>query len=226
MDLFGRVALLAAVLTLAAIVRPAAAGEAAAVTPSEAIARVVAERLGGDVAVEITSLDTEVQAERELQAMPEPGGRADERMRFVMMVGRARRGIALATVKVLGTYARAARAIGRDETIGGDAIELVHGELPPVALKRLPPPGGVAGHVARRDIAAGEPRTQAVVEVPPAVRPGDIVVLTVAVGTVEVVAQATASASGYEGEVIRVVPEGGRPLRARITGPGSVEVVR
>ena len=221
----GRVVVLMAIVAMAAGARPAAPGEPAAITPAAAIARVVAERLGGDVAVEVTSLDTEVKAERALLAMPEPGGRAGERMRFVMMVGRARRGIALATVKVLGTYARATRAIGRDETIG-DAVEIVRGELPPVALKRLPPPGGVAGLVARRDIAAGEPLTQAIVEVPPAVRSGDTVVLTVAIGTVEVIAQATASASGHEGEVIRVVPEGGRPLQARITGRGSVEVVR
>src|SRR5688500_10182410 len=214
------------IVAMAGGARPAAAAEPAAITPSAAIARVVAERLGGDVAVEVTSLDTAVKTERALLAMPEPGGRAGERMRFVMMVGRARRGIALATVTVLGTYARAARAIGRDETIGGDAVEIVHGKLPPVALKRLPSPGEVAGLVARRDIAAGEPLTQAIVELPPAVRSGDTVVLTVAIGTVEVIAQATASASGHEGEVIRVVPEGGRPLKARITGRGSVEVVR
>ena len=225
-SLFRIVVLLAASAVIVAGSGRTASADVVTVTPSEAIARAVAERLGEGVEVEILSLNTAVKAERALQAMPEPGGRAGQPMRFVMMVGRARRGIAVATVKVVAAYARATRTIGRDETIARDDIEIVEGELPALPLKRLPAPEDVVGLTARRDIAAGEPLTQAIVEVPPLVRPGDTVVLTVVVGTVEVTAQATASASGHEGEVIRVVSQGGRALTARVTGPGAVEVVR
>jgi flagella basal body P-ring formation protein FlgA len=58
------------------------------------------------------------------------------------------------------------------------------------------------------------------------VRAGDSVVLTVIVGTVQVTATAAASVSGHEGDVIRVFPEGGRALKARITAPGAVEIVQ
>ena len=204
----------------------AAVADVDAVTPQQAIERVVAQRLGGEVTVDVTSLQTTVRAERALQALPEPGGRAGAPMRFVMMAGRTRRGVAVATVKVLGSYARAARAIARDEDITADAIEVVRGELPSMGLRRMPATDEVIGLTARRDIAAGEALTQAVVQVPPFVRSGDTVALTVIVGTVRVNAQAIASGSGYQGDVVRVTPRGGRPLKARIVGRGRVEVVQ
>jgi flagella basal body P-ring formation protein FlgA len=232
-DLFGRLMLVAAVLAmLAAAARTALGGpvlrEAAAAadetTPAAAIERAVVERLGGHVEVEVLALDTAVAPARALHALPEPGGRAGAPARFVLMVGRVRRGIAVASVKVRGPFARAARTIARRETITADAVDVVTGELVAVGFQRLPGPDEVLGLVARRDIAAGEPLTQAAVQLPPLVKPGDEVVLTVVAGAVRITAKAIAASSGYEGDVIRVTPEGGRPLKARISGPGTVEV--
>lgn len=229
-DLFGRFILTVTVIAmLFAAVRAAFSAEPAqtqVTTPQQAIARAVAQRVGGGVVVDVASVQTTVAPERALRAVPDPAGRAGEPMRFVMMAGRVRRGIAVATVKVAGSYARAVRAIARQERIAADAIEIVEGELPPAGFKRLPAGDDVIGLVARRDIAAGEPLTQAVVQMPPVVRSGDAVALTVIAGSVKVTAKATAAASGFDGDVIRVIPEGGKALRARITGRGSVEVVR
>lgn len=223
-DLFGRFILtIAFVMMLLAGVR-AAFGEVSAITPEQAIERAVERRLGGDVDVEVTALDTAVAPDRRLEALPEPGGRAGEPMRFVMMAGRARRGIAVATVTVVATYARAARAIARNEAVQPEDVEVVEGELPSIAFLRLPAGRDVVGLTARRNIAAGEPLTEAVLVVPPLIRSGDTVVLTVIAGSVQVTTKARASASGHAGDVIRVVPDGGRALKARITGPGSVEV--
>jgi flagella basal body P-ring formation protein FlgA len=201
-------------------------GAAAVVTPAEAIARAVAQRVGGGAAVEVTSIETAVKPQRGLHATPEPGGKTGAPMRFVLMVGRARRGVALATVKVVVSYARATRAIGRNETVGAGDFEVVTAPLEETGMKRLPDIADVAGLVARRDIAAGEPLTQAVLDVPLAVRAGDDVTVTVVAGTVQVTTTARASSSGHTGETIRVVPEGGKALRARITRPGAVEVVQ
>jgi flagella basal body P-ring formation protein FlgA len=195
-------------------------------TPAEAIAQAVAQRIGGRAAVTVLSLETTVGPERALHATPEPGGRAGEPMRFVLLVGRVRRGVAVATVKVVASYARAARAIGRNETIGDGDVEIVSTELPAAGMKRLPDTADVVGLTARRDIAAGEPLTQAVLQVPLAVRSGEAVTLTVTAGTVQVTTTALATSSGHEGDMVRVVPEGGKALRARITGPGTVEVSR
>src|SRR5215212_8084418 len=108
---FVRVAAVAAMLLATG---RAAVADVDLVTPEQAIERVVAQRLGGEVSVDVTSLQTTVHAERALQALPEPGGRAGAPMRFVMVAGRVRRGVAIATVKVLGSYARAGRAIARN----------------------------------------------------------------------------------------------------------------
>src|SRR5688572_9231657 len=135
--LFGRIALAIAIVTILPGGARTVFGETVVVTPAEAIARAVAERIGGRTSVTVTSLDTTVAPERALHATPEPGGRAGEPMRFVLMVGRVRRGVAVATVTVVASYARAARAIGRNEAIGADAIEIVSGELTAVGLKRL-----------------------------------------------------------------------------------------
>jgi flagella basal body P-ring formation protein FlgA len=225
-DLFGRLMLAIAFVAMLLAAARTVFAEAGVVTPAEAIQRAVAQRIGGQVSVEVTSLETVVAPQRALHATPEPGGRAGESMRFVLMVGRVRRGVAVATVKVVGSYARAARAIGRSEAITADAVRIVSGELPAVGMKRLPDTADVVGLVARRDIAAGEPLTQAVLDVPLAVRSGDSVVLTVTAGTVQVTTKALATSSGHEGDTVRVVPEGGRALKARITRPGAVEVVR
>ncbi len=225
-DLFGRLRLAIAFVAMLLATARAVFAETGVVTPAEAIQRAVAQRIGGQVSVEVTSLDTAVAPQRALHATPEPGGRAGEPMRFVLMVGRLRRGVAVATVKVVGTYARAARAIGRNETVTADDLQIVSGELPAVGMKRLPDAADVVGLIARRDIAAGEQLTQAVLDVPLAVRSGEAVVLTVKVGTVQVTTRALATSSGHEGEIVRVVPEGGKALRARITRPGAVEVVQ
>ena len=56
--------------------------------------------------------------------------------------------------------------------------------------------------------------------------PGEPVVLTVIAGTVQVTTKALAMSSGHEGDIVRVIPDGGKALRARITRPGAVEVVQ
>lgn len=234
-EIFGRIVLtLAFVAMIVAVARaafadppsPRGAPAGQAVSPAAAIERVLEQRIGGGVSVRVTAIDTVVAAEPGLAALPEPGGRAGRPTRFVLTTGRARRGVAVATVTVSGSYARAARAIARDEIIAADAIEVVDGELPPIAFKRLPAAGEAVGLTARRDIAAGEALTEAVLQFPPLVRSGDAVTVTVRIGAVEVTSTGTASGSGFEGDLLRVTPRGGRPVTARITGPGRVEIVQ
>jgi flagella basal body P-ring formation protein FlgA len=225
-DLYGRFILSVAVAAMLVAAVRAAVADGGDITPQEAIERAVAQRIGGDVSVDVTALDTTVAPERGLSALPEPGGHAGTPMRFVMMAGRARRGVAVATVTVSGSFARATRPIARSEAVTAEAIEVIDGQLPSIGLKRLPAADEVVGLIARRNIAAGEALTNTVLQVPPTVRAGDALELTVIVGTVRVDARAKASASGYQGDIIRVTPQGGKPLKARITGRGKVEVVQ
>jgi flagella basal body P-ring formation protein FlgA len=183
--------------------------------------------MGGNVTVLVTMVRADELSEPSLRALPDPAARAGQPTRFILTVGGVRKGSAVATVEVQGSYARAAHAIARDTVVTDADLEIVEGELPNVAFKRLPAPGDVVGLRARRAIAPGEALTSAVLEVPPLVKSGDEVTATVRVGAVQINALTTASGSGQAGDIIRVLAPGSRrPLKARITGQGAVEVVR
>jgi flagella basal body P-ring formation protein FlgA len=210
-----------------AIAAPVRAASGRVVSPADAIERSVAQRIGGAAAVAISGLETNVRAQAGLEAVPEPGARAGQPVRFVMMAGRTRVGIAVATVIVNGAFPRASRAIARDEAVTPADIAMVHETWPSVPLTRLPSEDDLVGLKARRHIAAGEPLTGMVLDVPPLVRSGDVVTMTATVGSVQVTAAGTASSSGDRGDVIRVTPRpNGRPVRARITGQSTVEVIQ
>ena len=197
-----------------------------ATTPTQAIEYAVAEKIGGDAAVQVTSIDTAVADEAGLEAQVDPAARLGQPTRFVLTSDGVRRGAAVATLQVQTRYARASRAIARDEAITQDAFEVVNGVLPAIALRRVPAPDEVVGLKARRAIARGEALTSAVLLVPPAVRSGDEVTVKVAIGQVEVTGVAVASGSGQPGDVIRVMqPRTRRLVKARILGPGAVEVI-
>jgi flagella basal body P-ring formation protein FlgA len=195
-------------------------------TPEQAIERAVAERIGGVVEVQVTSLKTTVADETGLVAQLDPSARLGQPTRFVLTSDGVRRGAAIATLQVQARFARALRPIARDESITADACEIVNGELPAIALRRVPAPSEVVGLKARRSIARGEALTSAVLMLPPVVRSGDQVSVKVAIGAIEVTGVAVASGSGQAGDVIRVVqPRSRRLVKARILGPGAVEVI-
>ena len=199
----------------------------------EAIERSVQERMG-DVRVVVTEINDSRIAGPEsriaspgLMAIPEPGSRLGRTMRFVLVDGSTRVGSVVAKLSVTGRAVRASRALSRDEEVGADGAEAVDVELKDMLLRRLPTLEEIVGTHARRDIAAGEVLTEAVVIVPPTVQSGDEVRVSVTAGPVEVTGVGRASGTGRVRDVIRVlVPSSRTPLKARITGPGSVEIVR
>ena len=83
------------------------------------------------------------------------------------------------------------------------------------------------GLVARRAVAAGEVISDAIVTVPPAVRAGAPVSITVVLGAVRATGVGVAASSGHEGDLISILPTSTRrAIRARITGPGAAEVIQ
>ena len=219
------IALVVIIMLLAVV--SSAFGAAVALTPEEAIERAIVRRMGGSVSVLVEVLRADVGREPALRAILDPAARAGRPARFVLTAGGVRKGLAVATVQIEAEHARATRAIARGEVVEAGAIEIVTGELPGIALRRLPAPGEVLGLEAVRTIAPGEPLTDAVVRVPPVVRSGDEVAITVMLDGVSVTGIGVASGSGHEGDVIGVLsPNRRRPLKARITGHGAVEVLR
>jgi len=162
-----------------------------------------------------------------LVATPEPGSRLGRPIRFILFADGARIGSVLARLSVTGSAVRSSRALARGEDLAADAIEVVDVELTNILLDRLPTSDELVGAQARRDIRAGEVLTDAAVIVPPFVKSGDEVRVSVAAGAIEVTSVGRASGSGHAGDLIRVLmPTSRRGLKARITGPGSVEIVR
>ena len=192
-----------------------------------AIARAVEERLGSGAVATIRSLQTSVPDDELVTAVPEPGARIGTAARFVLWHDGKRRGIAVVEVDVRATHVRAQRAIGRDEVIAATDVTLVEGELRDIPVRRLPDMTDVVGATPRRTVTAGEALTSAVLTMAPVVRSGEQVDVNVRVGGVHVAGRGVASGSGHVGDVIRVVNPGSRqPRKARIIGPGSVEIVQ
>jgi flagella basal body P-ring formation protein FlgA len=196
-----------------------------------AIERAVQQRMG-DVRVEVVEMtssrpsDHESPVER-LTALPEPGARLGRTMRFILSANGARVGAVVARLKVSGFAIRSSRPVARGEELGAAAVEVEDGELTGVLLDRLPTMADIVGAQARRAIRAGELLTDAAVIVPPLVKSGDEVRVSISTGAVEVTGIGRASGSGRAGDLIRVLmPSSRKGIKARITGPGSVEIVR
>lgn len=197
------------------------------VSPEEAIAAAVARHLGVAAEVTVTALQTKVGGAAGLLAEPDARARVARPSRFILTIAGERQGTAVATVTVVARYPRAARAIARDTTLEIADVEMPASEVPPVAMRPVLSGTNLVGLVARRPIMAGEPLTAAVLQVPPDVRNGDPVQVTVRIGRVQVSGAGRASGSGMVGEMIRVLPPGSvRSIAARITGPGMVEIVQ
>src|SRR5829696_3939371 len=107
-DVYGRIVPGVFVVAVLMAIARAAFAAPVAVTPIDAIEKAVARRLGREVSVAVSGLETSVRAQQGLEALPEPGARAGQPVRFVLMAGRSRVGVAVATVMVSGPHARAA----------------------------------------------------------------------------------------------------------------------
>jgi flagella basal body P-ring formation protein FlgA len=199
-----------------------------------AIERSVQERMGN---VRVSIIEITRTGERcrgvtvgecdALVAFPEPGSRLGRPMRFILVVGGARVGSVVTRLDVTGSAVRSNRAVPRGEHIEADAIEVVETQLTGMLLDHLPTMKEVVGAQARRDLRAGEILTTGAVLVPPIVKSGDEVRVSVSTGAIQVTGVGRASGSGNVGDLIRVLlPSSRRGLTARITGPGSVEIVR
>lgn len=194
--------------------------------------------MGQDSDVRIESLEFKMTPAPDgtlLIATPEPGARLGRQNRFSlqwMPPAGVRRppvagGHATAKVFVAVEHLRATREIARGDTCGEGDVVASRGEVGAVLLQKLPGLADVAGTRVLRPLAVDDVVTPIAVQVRPAVQSGDVVAIQAAVEGVTVFGQAIAQQTGSEGDVIRVVNrESRRALKARVIGPGKVEVVQ
>jgi flagella basal body P-ring formation protein FlgA len=106
-------------------------------------------------------------------------------------------------VGILCDVVVAARVIARGQSIGGDDVRVEVRELT-AGQEPLRDPGMAIGRQATRNIGAGEVMLATLVNDPPLVRRGDIVLLTAEGRGVRAVTQGEARQDGKAGDVIRV----------------------
>ncbi len=202
-----------------------------------AIVSAIRTRMGQDAEVRIETIrlgGAPPVAAGALTAAPEPGARLGRPIRFSLarkaMAGPGRgvpAGYAVATVFVDLPHTRAARPISRGETCTADDFIMSRAEVGAVRLQHLPAASDIVGARAIRDIAADEVITRSLVLAGTAVKSGDLVRLQAGEDGVTVETEGVATQSGDAGETIRVVNrESRRTVRARVIGPGRVEVVQ
>ena len=201
----------------------------------QAIVEAVRSRMGtgADVRIETLLVTGADRGDGRLIAMPEPAARTGRPIRFVLSRRTAGStqsvpaGYAVATVHVATEHARASRLIPRGESCETEAIVASRGEVEAVLLQRLPKADEIAGARAVRDVVADEVLTRSVVALRSTIRSGDVVSVGAGEDGVRVETQGVATQSGGVGDTIRVVNrESRRSLRARVTGPGKVEVIQ
>jgi flagella basal body P-ring formation protein FlgA len=137
-----------------------------------------------------------------------------------------RAGEVTATVRVATTVVRLATPVARAQRLDPSVVEAVELALEGRPFRALPSLAACLGARLRRDLPAGAVVTSQDIVSEPLVRSGRAVEARVTVGSVFLTAVLQAAENGIEGDIIRVVnEETRRVLRARVTGPGEVEVV-
>ena len=237
--MFAEVRLLLVTLAIVALgVVPAYSASASSCAEESVRAAVrtsVETRLGERVDVTLDEFTCAVTTTtpQALTATPDPMARTGRSVRFAITTLAAgprgyavRLGTATAVIRVSGQHVRAAHSLSPGGTLSAEDLVVVTGPLDGFSLRRVPTLSNLLGARLMRGLAAGEPIAVDAVVIPPVVRSGDQVRLTVRERGVEAAVMAVAEQSAGVGQVIRVVNASShRPLRARVTAPGEVEVV-
>jgi flagella basal body P-ring formation protein FlgA len=162
-----------------------------------------------------------------LAAVPVAGARFGEPSRFVLTPPTGTRISVVARVDASGRRAIARHAISRSTPLSLEAVEVSEGSLDGLPIASSPSLVQTAEGEVRRNVAAGEILTTALVRLPPAIRAGDEIAVIVRHGSVEARGVGRAASSGAVGDIIRVLAPGRRQtVRARIIAPALVEILQ
>lgn len=130
-----------------------------------------------------------------------------------------------ASLEVTGKAMVAARPIGRGERLNSSMLETRPVLLNERRRQTVDQPDALIGMEARRPISAGVPVTADLLVAPPAVSRGDHVIIHARSGRFSVASRGQALAEAAVGEQVLIKNlSSSKTLRARVTGPGRVEV--
>ena len=134
---------------------------------------------------------------------------------------------AVARVKATANVLMAVDAIPQGQALTEQNTKVEQCDVTNIKDPVLQAPGGDNDWVARRTIQAGKVITALDVALPPAIKSGDTVTVTVKCGSVCLRTSAEAKQDGRIGDSIRVRSDASEDdVRARVVGPGAVEISR
>ena len=200
---------------------------------ADALEAEVRSRMGASAVVSVDHVEIAVRSrvEGSVGVTIAPDSRLDAPVEFgIVGPGRSGRAVSIgrgrASVQVSVSHAVAARTVTRGTVLTASDLADVVGPPGAVPVRRLPTVAGLVGATLRRDAASGEVVTTQSVNLPPAVRVGDVVQARASIGSVQVMGALTVLDNGAEGAIVRVVNrESRREVRARVIRPGVVEVI-
>ena len=198
------------------------------------IVAAVRARVGAHAEVIVESVENLNPAVTAIEDVrPAANARLGGRMRFLTLAkaqsGPSRLvpvGEIVASVRVVVEHTHATRGLTRGALLGESDVTAATHELSGVTLRPWPRARAFVGGRTTRDLPADACLEPGAVVLKPAVQSGQDVQAIARAAGVEATATLTATASGAEGAVIRVVNrESRRALRARVIGPGMVEIL-
>ncbi len=131
-----------------------------------------------------------------------------------------------AQISVYREVAVASRSLGRGHRLNGTDVALEQRDTGQLRQGFVTDPASAVGMELRRPLKAGEPVRLGLLTEPTVVERGDQVRLRAEIGTISVDTMGTALSSGRVGDQVRVRNDSSeRVVRARVTGPGTVEVI-
>lgn len=194
-------------------------------TATDAITRVVAQRVGGDAEVTVVSLDVKGDAAAFREARPDPSATLGKPIRFTLFLADGSSLAATALVTVVVSHAVVRQALARGQVVADADVEAVLGELTGTPLARVPARSQIVGTRTLRPMAVGAVVLPSSVAIRRTVEPGDPVTVVALAGAIEVTATFVAADGGNVGDTIRVRnPDSKQYVRGRIVKAGLVEV--
>jgi flagella basal body P-ring formation protein FlgA len=181
------------------------------------------------LALELPAVQVQAGGDWEV-AWPEPQPLRPGRNLITVQLREGERRRRLSVAVELHAYARTATAVSavpRGQEPGEASLQWVWTDLALAAGQPVTDSRALAGMRAARDLAPGEVLDQRHLEPVPLVERGERVDLVVRRGSIEAVVRAECRQDGLLGETVSVINElTGRPVVARVAGPGVVTLGR
>jgi flagella basal body P-ring formation protein FlgA len=194
----------------------------------EPAARAAVATADDEITVQVSSTTGPLAVSEDARLVAQPliraaSGRIPVRVRAYDGAREVGSGLVVLDVRRFRRVPVAAVDLPRGTVIGLEHLAMERMEVLPAATDLLPAPEAAVGLVVVRDVPAGAPVRTGFLIRPPLVKPGPVTLVYARDGVV-LSGAGEAIGHGHLGDIIAVRRGDGRTIKARISGPGMVQV--